>query len=72
MRRNAGIADIAECVDIGVMEFDKLTSFAKKNQIDMTIVGPDDPLVAGAVDAFEAEGLKGFWTKKKCCYYRGF
>lgn len=68
---NAGIADIAECVDIGVMEFDKLTSFAKKNQIDMTIVGPDDPLVAGAVDAFEAEGLKVFGPRKNAAIIEG-
>ena len=51
---NAGIGQIAECINIGVMEFDKLVQFAKEKEIDFTIVGPDDPLVAGAVDAFEA------------------
>ncbi len=55
---NAGIAEVAECVNIGVMEFDKLTAFARENQIDLTIIGPDDPLAAGAVDAFEAAGLR--------------
>ena len=50
---NAGIAKLAECVDIGVMEFDRLTDFALKEEIDLTVVAPDDPLVAGAVDAFE-------------------
>ena len=40
---NAGIADIAECVPIGVMEFDKLTDFALKEKIDLTVVAPDDP-----------------------------
>ena len=42
---NAGIASIAECVDIGAMEFDKLTAFAKEKEIELTVVGMDDPLV---------------------------
>ena len=54
---NAGIAELAECVDIGVMEFDKLVEFAKTNEIDLVVVAPDDPLAAGAVDAFEAAGI---------------
>lgn len=57
---NGGISSLAECVPIKVMEFDKLTAFAKENNIDMTVVAPDDPLAAGAVDAFEAEGLRAF------------
>ena len=61
---NAGIAEVAECVNIGVMEFDKLTAFARVNQIDLTIIGPDDPLAAGAVDAFEAAGLRVFGPRK--------
>lgn len=61
---NAGIAEVAECVDIGVMEFDKLTAFAKEKEIDLTIIGPDDPLAAGAADAFEAAGLKVFGPRK--------
>ena len=61
---NAGIAEVAECVNIGVMEFDKLTAFARENQIDLTIIGPDDPLAAGAVDAFEAAGLPVFGPRK--------
>ena len=68
---NAGIAELAECVNIGVMEFDKLTAFAKENQIDFTIVGPDDPLVAGAVDAFEAEGLRVFGPRKNAAIIEG-
>ena len=51
---NAGIAEVAECVPIGAMEFDKLVAFAKENQIDLTVIGMDDPLVGGVVDAFEA------------------
>ena len=61
---NAGIAEVAECVNISVMEFDKLTAFARENQIDLTIIGPDDPLAAGAVDAFEAAGLRVFGPRK--------
>ena len=55
---NAGIAEYAECVDIGAMEFDKLAAFAKEHAIDLTIIGMDDPLVGGIVDVFEAEGLR--------------
>lgn len=68
---NAGIAELAECVDISVMDFEKLVSFAKDKEIDFTIVGPDDPLVAGAVDAFEAEGLKVFGPRKNAAIIEG-
>lgn len=61
---NAGMEDLAECVDISVMEFDKLTAFAKKQGVDFTIIGPDDPLAAGIVDAFEKEGMKVFGPRK--------
>ncbi len=54
---NAGIAEIAECVDIGAMEFDKLVAFAKEKAIDLTIIGMDDPLVGGVVDEFEKAGF---------------
>jgi phosphoribosylamine--glycine ligase len=62
---NAGIAELAECVDIKAMEFDRLVDFAKTNAIDLTIVGMDDPLVGGIVDAFEAEGLRVFGPAEK-------
>ena len=61
---NAGIAQVAECVDIGVMDFEKLTAFAREQDIDLTIIGPDDPLAAGAADAFEAAGLRVFGPVK--------
>lgn len=61
---NAGIRQLAECVPIGAMEFDKLTAFAKENQIDLTIIGMDDPLAGGVVDVFEAEGLRVFGPRK--------
>lgn len=68
---NAGIAELAECVDIGVMDFEKQVAFAKEHEIDLTIVGPDDPLVAGAVDAFEAAGLKVFGPRKNAACLEG-
>ena len=55
---NAGIARIAECVPIGTMDFKALTDFAKEKEIDLTVCSMDDPLCAGIVDAFEAEGLR--------------
>ena len=61
---NAGIAQVAECVDIGGMDFEKLTAFAREQDIDLTIIGPDDPLAAGAADAFEAAGLRVFGPVK--------
>ncbi len=68
---NAGIAALAECVPIGAMEFDKLVAFAKEQRIDFTIVGMDDPLVGGIVDAFEAEGLKVFGPRKNAAILEG-
>lgn len=68
---NAGIGQIAECVPIGAMEFDKLAAFAKENQIDLTIIGMDDPLVGGVVDVFEAEGLRVFGPRKNAAILEG-
>jgi phosphoribosylamine--glycine ligase len=68
---NAGIAALAECVNIGAMEFDKLVAFAKEKAIDFTIVGMDDPLVGGIVDVFEAEGLKVFGPRKNAAILEG-
>lgn len=68
---NAGIAQVAECVNIGVMEFDRLVEFAKEKQVDLTVVAPDDPLAAGAVDAFEAAGLRAFGPRKNAAILEG-
>ena len=68
---NAGIAALAECVNIGAMEFDKLVAFAKEKEIDFTIIGMDDPLVGGIVDVFEAEGLKVFGPRKNAAILEG-
>lgn len=68
---NAGIAEYAECADIGAMEFEKLAAFAKEKEIDLTIVGMDDPLVGGIVDVFEAEGLRVFGPRKNAAILEG-
>ena len=68
---NAGIGQIAECVPIGAMEFDKLVAFAKEKAIDLTIVGMDDPLVGGLVDEMEAAGLRVFGPRKNAAILEG-
>lgn len=68
---NAGIGMIAECVPIGAMEFEKLVAFAKEKEIDMVIVGMDDPLVGGLVDELEAAGIPAFGPKKNAAVLEG-
>lgn len=68
---NAGIAELAECVPIGAMELAKLADFAEKNEIGLTVVGMDDPLVAGIVDEFEARGLRVFGPRKNAAILEG-
>lgn len=68
---NAGIAEVAECVPLGVDEFDKIASFAKKKEVDLVIVGPDDPLAAGIVDVLEAAGLRVFGPRKNAAILEG-
>ena len=68
---NAGIGLIAECVPIGAMEFDKIVAFAKEKEIDLTIVGMDDPLVGGLVDRLEDAGLKAFGPRKNAAILEG-
>ncbi|MDE7425970.1 MAG: phosphoribosylamine--glycine ligase [Lachnospiraceae bacterium] len=68
---NAGIAQLAECVDIGAMELEKLADFAKEKKIDLTIIGMDDPLVAGVVDVFEEKGLRVFGPRKNAAILEG-
>ena len=68
---NAGISEVAECVPIGAMEFDKLVAFAKEKEIDLTVIGMDDPLVGGIVDVFEKEGLRVFGPKKNAAILEG-
>lgn len=68
---NAGIGEIAELVPIGAMELDKLVDFAKENAIDLTVIGMDDPLVAGVVDKFEAAGLRVFGPRANAAIIEG-
>lgn len=68
---NAGMEEYAVCVDIGVMDFEGLAAFAQKEKIDLTIVGPDDPLVAGVVDVFEERNLRIFGPRKKAAIIEG-
>ena len=68
---NAGIAALAQCVPIKAMEFDKLADFAKEHDVDLTIVGMDDPLVGGTVDAFEEKGLRVFGPRKNAAILEG-
>lgn len=68
---NAGIGQIAECVPIGAMEFDKLVAFAKEKEIDLVIVGMDDPLVGGLVDEMEAAGIRTFGPGKNAAVLEG-
>jgi phosphoribosylamine--glycine ligase len=68
---NAGIASLAECVPITPMEFDKLVAFAKEKEIDLTIIGMDDPLCGGIVDEFEKAGLRVFGPRKNAAILEG-
>ncbi|MBU5430898.1 phosphoribosylamine--glycine ligase [Kineothrix sp. MSJ-39] len=68
---NAGIAQLAECVAIGAMEFDKLVTFAKEKAIDLVIVGMDDPLVGGLVDEMEKAGIRTFGPRKNAAILEG-
>lgn len=68
---NAGIEELAECVPITAMEFEKLAEFVKANEIDLTIVGMDDPLVGGIVDVFEQQNLRIFGPRKNAAVLEG-
>jgi len=68
---NAGIAQLAETVPIGVFEFDRLTAFAKEKEVGLVVIGPDDPLAAGIVDAFEAQGIPVFGPRRNAAEIEG-
>ena len=61
---NAGTAELAESVPLMVNDIDNLLAFAKDNAIDLTVVGPEDPLAAGIVDRFREAGLRIFGPTK--------
>jgi len=68
---NAGIAALGECVPIGAMEFDKIRDFAVEKQIDLVIIGMDDPLVGGLTDILEEAGLRVFGPRKNAAILEG-
>lgn len=68
---NAGIAEIAKCVEIQAMEFEKIVLFSKENEIDLVVVGMDDPLVNGLVDVLEEAGIKTFGPRKNAAILEG-
>lgn len=68
---NAGIAELAECVAIPVMEFEAIADYAVQEQMDMVVVGPDDPLAAGITDVLEARGLRVFGPNKAAAEIEG-
>jgi phosphoribosylamine--glycine ligase len=68
---NAGIADLAECVDIKAEDIEGILKFALENKIDLTVVGPEVALVKGIVDLFEQNGLRIFGPNKKAAQLEG-
>ena len=68
---NPGMEDVAECVNIKANDFESLSSFVKENNVDLTFVGPEDPLVNGIVDYFEDRGLKVFGPRANAALLEG-
>jgi len=68
---NAGIAECAECISIAVTDHFGLADFATKEGINLTIVGPDDPLVGGIVDVFKERGLRVFGPRRNAAIIEG-
>ena len=68
---NPGIAQLAECLDLDVNNLEKLALWAKDHKIDLTVVGPEAPLVAGIVDVFKANGLTIFGPSGKAAEIEG-
>ena len=68
---NGGIAADAVCVNIGAKDIAGIAAFAKENKIDFAVVAPDDPLVLGAVDALEGEGIPCFGPNKRAAIIEG-
>ena len=68
---NAGISQIAQCVPIGVHEFEKLADFAIEKEVGLVVVGPDDPLADGIVDVFEAKNIPVFGPRKNAAEIEG-
>ncbi|MGN8781910.1 phosphoribosylamine--glycine ligase [Acidaminococcus fermentans] len=68
---NPGMKELAECVDLDIADLDGLADWAEKHAIDLTVVGPEAPLVAGIVDVFKARGLTIFGPSAKAAEIEG-
>ncbi len=68
---NAGIAQHAECIPLAAQDIDALLAFATDNHIDLTVVGPEVPLIAGIVDTFEQKGLRIFGPSREPALLEG-
>ena len=68
---SAAIGELAECVAINPEQLDRLAEFADKEQIDLTVVGPELPLTLGIVDLFESRGLRIFGPNKAAAQLEG-
>ncbi|WP_248929796.1 phosphoribosylamine--glycine ligase [Paenibacillus hamazuiensis] len=68
---NGGIAELAECVPIEEKQFDEIADFAKKQAVDLVVIGPDDPLSEGIVDHLEAQGLKVYGPRANAAIIEG-
>ncbi len=68
---NAGISEVGECVDISASEIRPLADFAKRERIDLTVVGPEVPLTLGIVDEFERRGLRVFGPNRDAAIIEG-
>jgi phosphoribosylamine---glycine ligase len=68
---NAGIAELAECIDISASEIRRLAEFAAKKAVDLTVVGPEMPLTLGIVDEFEGRGLRIFGATREAAILEG-
>lgn len=68
---NAGIEEVAECAPIGPMEFEKIRDFAKEKEIDLAVIGMDDPLVGGLTDVLEEAGIRTFGPRKNAAILEG-
>ena len=68
---NAGIAQVAECIEVGAEDILGQVALAQREKIDFVVIGPDAPLVAGMADAFTAAGIKVFGPSRKAAQLEG-
>src|SRR5690606_31922547 len=68
---NAGIAEVAECVPLDITDHNALAAFCRENRIDLVVVGPEAPLVAGVADDLAAAGIKVFGPSRAAARLEG-